>query len=61
MSNRRLSIEREEAILEDLKLHERYTQKAIAKRHGVSRWTLWRLAEKQRLQPDVAEHRGNTR
>jgi transposase len=58
--HRRLTAEQRARILEDLNARKRYTLKAIAARHGVSRWTLWRLAEKQRLQPDVAERRVNT-
>jgi biotin operon repressor len=44
----RLSESRRLSILADLKQREAFTMKAIGRRHGVSRATLWRLADELR-------------
>jgi predicted DNA-binding transcriptional regulator YafY len=50
----RLSASRRSQILADLKARESFTMKAIARRYGVSRATLWRLMDELRDSSNVA-------
>jgi transposase-like protein len=54
----RLTQERRQAILDDLRARRLYAMKAIARRHGVSRSTLKRLAEIIREETPALSHFG---
>ena len=49
----RLSPEQTDRLLTELALHEYFAVSAIAERHSVSRWTLWRLLDYMRAEREL--------
>ncbi|MGH8227335.1 MAG: hypothetical protein ACREU3_05445 [Steroidobacteraceae bacterium] len=58
---RRITPERRAALLSDLRLRERLTDKVLTEKYGISRATLWRVADEERTKQHASDSRGNVR